>query len=483
MNFRAIRFIVGLLLVFSSLTMVPPAIIAGVTGGGALRAFGLAIAITLLAGAAVALPVRHVPTDLRVRDGFLVVALCWSVVSLSAALPLLLVSPPQISLTDAVFEAVSGLTTTGATVITDLDRLSPATLFYRQELQWLGGMGILVLAVAVLPMLRIGGMQIYRAETPGPMKDNKLTPRITETAKALWYIYLGLTILCIIAFMVAGMRPFDAIAHAFSTIATGGFSPYDASIGHFDSALIEAVCIIFMAIAGVNFGLHYLAWRRASIAPYAKNSEVRTYLAVLGTMAVVVAVYLAASQTFENFGEALRHGLFQVVSVGTSTGFVTDAFYLWPGFLPALLIIVSFMAGCAGSTSGGMKVIRVLLLYKQGVREIKRLIHPRAEMPIKVGGRTMPPRVMDAIWGFFSLYMVCFVVMSLILAGTGLDLVTAVSAVAACINNLGPALGEAGPHFADLNDTAKWVLSFAMLLGRLEIFTLLVLFTPGFWRD
>ncbi|MBN4078639.1 potassium transporter, partial [Gammaproteobacteria bacterium AH-315-C21] len=382
----------------------------------------------------------------------------------------------------ALFEAMSGLTTTGATVIVGIDHLPKALLFYRQELQWLGGMGIIVLAVAILPMFGIGGMQLYRAETPGPIKDNKLTPRITETAKALWYIYLGLTVACAVAYWAFGMSVFDAICHSFSTIAIGGFSTHDASIGYFNSFAIEGVAIVFMLLAGINFALHFVAVRSMSVTAYWADAEFRAYISVLFIVAVIACTYLYFNHTFDSAGDVIHHGIFQVVSIGTTAGFTTADYHTWPGFLPALLLLLSFVGGCAGSTGGGMKVIRVLLLIKQGSREILRLIHPNAEIPVKVGGVSLSPRVIGSVWGFFALYVLSFCFMSLLLAATGLDLVSAFSAVAACMNNLGPGLGEVGSNYASVSPVGKGILCFAMLLGRLEIFTLLVLLTPAFWR-
>jgi trk system potassium uptake protein TrkH len=386
------------------------------------------------------------------------------------------------SLTDAVFESISGLTTTGSTVIIGLDELPPSILYYRQQLQWLGGMGIIVLAVAVLPMLGIGGMQLYRAETPGPMKDTKLTPRITETAKALWYIYLGLTIACTLAYWAAGMDLFDAIGHAFSTVAIGGFSTHDASMGYFDSTLIEMVAVLFMLLSGANFALHFIAVNRHNPRVYLADSEFRFYLQVLLFVALVVTVTLYTTGTYPDWGEAFTKGLFQAVSIGTTAGFTTADYSLWPGFIAIVLLFTSFIGGCAGSTGGGIKVIRFLLLIKQGLREITRLVHPSAQIPIRVGAKTITPRVVEAVWGFFALYVASFTLMYLALALTGLDLMTAFSAVAASINNLGPGLAAVGTSYTGINDPAKWILCFAMLLGRLEIFTLLVLLSPAYWR-
>ncbi len=483
MQHAAIQRILGLLLMIFSLTQLPPMLVSLFYEDGNLMPFASAFLFTLLIGALLWFPVRRIRKEMRLRDGFIVVAMFWLVLGLSGSLPLMLSESPRLSVTDAVFEAMSGLTTTGATVITGLDELPRSILYYRQQLQWLGGMGIIVLAVAVLPMLGIGGMQLYRAETPGPMKDNKLTPRITETAKALWYIYLGLTAACALAYWAAGMSLFDAIGHSFSTVAIGGFSTHDLSMGHFNSPLIEYIAVVFMLLAGINFALHFLAWRSMSLAPYFNDEECRTYFKILLLTALVTIVYLYFMHTFGDFSEAFQRGLFQVVSIGTTTGFTTAEYHTWPGFLPVLLLLVSFIGGCAGSTGGGMKVIRALLLFKQGYREVVRLIHPSAMLPVKLGGKPLGERVIESVWGFFSLYVASFGIMALILTASGLDYVTAFSAVAACINNLGPGLGEVAAHYGDINDLAKWVLCFAMLLGRLEIFTMLVLLTPAFWRN
>jgi trk system potassium uptake protein TrkH len=389
---------------------------------------------------------------------------------------------PAMSFTDAVFESMSGLTTTGATVLTGLDFLPKSILFYRQQLQWFGGMGIIVLAVAVLPMLGVGGMQLYRAETPGPIKDTKLTPRITETAKALWWLYLTFTIICVIGYVIAGMGLFDAICHAFSTVAIGGFSTHDLSIGHFNSTAVDMVAIVFMFIAGINFSLHFFTWRNVSIRHYWHDPEFRAYAFVLLVLSSIVIGSLVFFKTYANANDSLINGLFQAVSIATTTGFTTANYSAWPGALPVLLIFASFVGGCAGSTAGGIKVVRWLLIAKQGAREIARLVHPSAEIPVKLGNKAVTYRVVDAVWGFFSVYIVVFGVMLLAMMSTGLDQITAFSAVAATLNNLGPGLGEVAAGFMTLSDPAKWIAVTGMLLGRLEIFTLLVLFTPTFWR-
>jgi len=474
--------ILGLLLMVFSIALLPPIFVSLIYQDSALQAFITALAITFAVGAALWLPVRHRRQELRTRDGFVVTVMFWLVLAVSGSLPLMLADNPGLSFTDAFFESMSGWTTTGATVLTGLDNLPQSILFYRQFLQWLGGMGIIVLAVAILPILGIGGMQLYRTETPGPMKDSKLTPRITETAKALWYIYLTLTISCALGFWIAGMSLFDAICHAFSTVAIGGFSTHDASIGYFDSGLIESVAMFFMIISAFNFALHFYAWRYRSIKHYFVDAEVRTLLIVLAIVAAVTVMTLINNQVYDTT-DALRFGLFELVSIATTTGFATADFSLWPIFLPFLLFFMAFMGGCAGSTGGGLKVIRVLLVYKQGSRELKRLIHPNAVIPIRIGGRPVDDRIVEAVWGFFSVYLMLYLIMCILLLATGMDFVSAFSAVGACMNNLGPGLGSVAAHYGEISDFAKWVLSFAMILGRLEIFTLLVLFTPTFWRQ
>ncbi|MEJ2619011.1 MAG: TrkH family potassium uptake protein [Candidatus Thiodiazotropha sp.] len=482
MHLLVVQRILGVLLMVFSLTMLPPLAISVWVDDGAILGFTDAFIVTLGLGVAFWAPVRNQSHDLRVRDGFLVVVLFWVVLGLIGSLPFMFAESFNISLTNAVFESVSGLTTTGATVIVGIDELPMSILYYRQQLQWLGGMGIIVLAVAVLPMLGIGGMQLYRAETPGPVKDNKLTPRITETAKALWFIYLGLTVSSMLAYWLAGMDLFDALGHAFSTVAIGGFSTHDESIGYYDSTVIEMIAVVFMLLSGVNFALHFLAFRRRSIRTYFEDPEFRGYIITLTAVIILVSIALFMMGVYGTWSESITRGIFQAVSIGTTTGFTTADYSLWPGFISILLLFSSFIGGCAGSTGGGIKVIRFLLLVKQGLREINRLIHPNAEIPIRVGNKTIPWRIVDAVWGFFALYVASFGVMYLALASTGLDLMTSFSAVAASINNLGPGLGDVGAHFDNLNDPAKWILCFAMLLGRLEIFTLLVLLTPAFWR-
>ncbi|VFM95256.1 MAG: trk system potassium uptake protein TrkH [Candidatus Kentron sp. G] len=482
MRFAVVLKILGLLLTVFSITMLPPTLVSIWYADGAAQSFLMAFLLIFCLGVVFWFPVRRIHQELRLRDGFVIVLLFWVSLTLSGAIPFMLATDPNMSLTNSFFESVSGLTTTGATVMTGIDHLPPSIQFYRQLLQWLGGMGVIVLAVAILPMLGIGGMQLYRAETPGPVKDSKLTPRITETAKALWYIYLGLTIFCALGYWVAGMSFFDAVCHSFATISIGGFSTHDASLGYFDNPLIEMIAVLFMTIAGINFSLHFAAWRGGNLNPYRKDSEARTFIMLLLGISAITSGYLYFSGTFETLWSALRNGLFQAVSITTTTGFTTVGYNAWPSFLPVLLLFASFIGGCAGSTGGGLKVIRVMLLFKQGMREIVRLIHPNALVPIKIGTTVLPQRVVDAIWGFLGWYVAAFASTLLALMATGLDQVTAFSAVAACINNMGPGLGEVSAHFNTISDTAKWILCLAMLLGRLEIFTLLVILSPSFWR-
>jgi trk system potassium uptake protein TrkH len=481
-TFLAIQRVLGYLVMIFSFTMLTPIFISVIFNDGTWIYFAISFFIILGSGATIWFPVRTEERELRLRDGFLVVALFWVVLGLFGSAPLLLSADPSMRFTDAVFESISGLTTTGATVLTDLDSLPQAILFYRQQLQWLGGLGIIVLAVAVLPMLGVGGMQLYRAETPGPVKDTRLTPRITETAKALWYVYLGITLVCGLSYWAAGMNAFDALCHAFSTVAIGGFSTHDASMAYFQSPLIEMIAVVFMFIAGVNFSLHFLAWRHRRLTSYLIDPEFRGYVKMLGGLTAIVLIYLYLTGHYATLGETFTKGLFQVVSIGTTTGFVTDDFVGWPGALPVLLIFSSFIGGCAGSTAGGMKVIRWLLMYKQGLREVQRLVHPSAAITVKLGDKVLDNRVVDAVWGFFAVYVVVFSILMLVLLASGVDQVTAFSSIAATLNNLGPGLGEVANGYGDLDTISKWALVCAMLLGRLEIFTLLVLITPTFWR-
>lgn len=483
--------VLGILLTLFSMTMLPPLVVGFIYKDGALLPFVGALVATLATGFALFWPVRHDRSSPRLRDGFVIVVLFWMVLGIFGSLPYYLYKPLELSVVAAIFESMSGLTTTGATLIVGLDDLPHSILFYRQQTQWLGGMGIIVLAIAVLPMLQIGGLNLYKAETPGLSKD-KLTPRIASTAKALWYIYMSLTICCALSYMAAGMNTFDAISHSFSTVAIGGFSTHDASIGYFNSSAVEMVAVIFMLISGVNFGLHFMvvrninfrrnkSFKNYSFRHYLADEELRAYGVIIVALTLLTCGYLYFTET-SNLSDSFIDGLFHVVSIGTTTGFTSAEYFNWPGFLPVLLLFASFAGGCSGSTGGGMKVIRVLLLFKQGQRELRRLLHPSAMIMVKVGGRPISNRLIDLVWGFFATYLALLAIMLLLLMAAGLNQETAFSAVVACLNNLGPGLGDVAANYSQLSDFSLVVLSFAMLFGRLEIFTFLVLFIPAFWR-
>jgi trk system potassium uptake protein len=482
MTLLTVQRILGMFLALFSATLLPPAAISLWFRDGHWNVFVESFAIVLAIGFVLWWPVRHNRRELRVRDGFLVVALFWMALGLSGAVPFLLARDPSLGLTDAVFESTSALTTTAATILGQLDTLPPSILYYRHQLQWFGGLGIVVLAVAVLPMLGVGGMQLYQAELPGPVKDTKLTPRITQTAKALWYIYFGITVTCAVGYWAAGMTVFDAVCHSFSTVSSGGMSTHAASLGHFDSLMIEAIAILFMIIGSVNFSLHFVAWRERGLRVYGGDPEFKGYLWLTAILSAMLAVALFSAQAYAEMPEAMRKAVFHAVSFISTTGFSTDTFAMWPVGLPVLLIFSSFIGGCGGSTAGGIKAVRWLLMYKQGSREIQRLVHPNAEIPVKLGGKVIDARIVDSVWGFFAVYVVVFVVLILIMLATGLDQVSAFSAVAAALNNLGVGLGEVASSFGTLAPVAKWATICAMVLGRLEIFALLVLVTPAFWR-
>lgn len=473
--------VLGLLLSIFSVTMLVPALVSLGYRDGSAQSFFSGFLVTLFIGLIFYLPLRNYRAPIKLRDGFVIVVMFWTVLGLFGAIPLYLDETVNLSIAQSVFESMSGFTTTGATVIVGLDSLPQGILIYRQFVQWLGGMGIIVLAVAILPLLGIGGgMQLFRAETPGPQKE-KITPRVADTAKILWYVYLCLTFVCMVCYWIAGMPLFDAIGHSFSTVAIGGFSTHDASIGYYNSEAIEMIAVVFMLISGVNFALHYLTWRSRSLRVYFEDTEFKVFILLLLVLSAVTVCYLYFTDTTD-FRNSFFNGLFQVVSIATTTGFTTAEYFNWPGFLPVLLLFASFVGGCAGSTGGGMKVIRVLLLFKQGYRELTRMVHPAAVVPVKVGRKSMPPQVIDAVWGFFATYVAVFALLLLLLMATGLNQETAFSAVVACLNNLGPGLGEISLNYSSLDSMQLSLLCIAMLLGRLEIFTLLILLTPVFWR-
>ncbi len=481
MSLSFISRLIGVILLVFSLALLPPLLFALLDREAEFGSLLETLLFCLGTGTVLWLISRREHHRIRTRDGFLLVTLLWVVVGLAGSLPLMLVL--HMGLAAAFFESVSAFTTTGATVISGLDQLPRSILLFRQELQWLGGIGVVVSAVALMPMLGIGGMQLYKAETAGPIKDEKLTPRIAHTARVLWRIYGAMTLLCAVSYWVAGMSLFDAICHSLATVSTGGFSTHDASIGYFHSSAIESVAVIFMLLGAISFNVHYLAIRKGSLLAFWQSIEVRVFLLLVLVMILVIGASLYLQGAQPSLPAALRYSTFETVSVVTSTGFGIGDFSRWPGMLPVLLIFISFVGGCAGSTAGGMKVIRFILLSKQALLEILRLVHPRMSRQVKLGGKVVKERVVSAVWGFFAVYVAAFVLFLLLLMADGLDQVTAFGAVATSMNNLGPGLGKVATDFTALNDFGLVLTALAMLLGRLEIFTILVLLSPAFWQE
>ena len=480
MQIKSVIRILGLLLMLFSLAIIPPIIVSVLYEDNETWSFFYALILIFVSGLLLWLPAMQAKSDLKLRDGFIIVVLFWFVLSSFASLPMILSESLNITITNAIFESISGLTTTGATILNEIDNLPKSILFYRQYLQWLGGLGIIVLAVAVLPMLGVGGMQLYKAEVAGPIK-NKITPRITETAKWLWIVYLAMTLICGLSYYFAGMSLFDSICHSFSTIAIGGVSTHTESFGFFYNQWVELVAIFFMIAACLNFSLHYLAFKNKSLAVY-KNDNEAYFFVFLTILVSALTILYAYNQSLDlNTREIIKH-TFYAVSISTTTGFTNSNYYTYIGFLPLLLILFSFIGGCAGSTAGGMKAIRVMLLLKQGYRELKRLVHPNSKIKVKVGDSAINERTLETIWGFFAIYVFVFITVMLLLMLSGLDFLTSFSAVAATINNLGPGQGDVILNYAGLTDLNKWILSFSMIVGRLEIFTLLVIFIPDFWK-
>lgn len=475
--------VLGAVLMLFSIAFLMPLVTALWFRDGSAWAFVESGLITLGTGFLLWLASRHFKRELKARDGFLLVVLVWTGMAAFATLPLLR-GIAGLSFTDAYFETMSGLSTTGATVLVGLDRLPQGINLWRHELNWLGGMGIIVLAVAILPLLGVGGREMYKAETPGPMKDSKLTPRITETAKNLWLVYLGITIACIVSLRLAGLSWFDAVCHAFAAMGLGGFSTHDDSVGYFNSPAVEAVLIVFMLIAGMNFATHFLAWRDKSLKPYRYDSEAKAFLLLVLGSSVGIAAYLVSMGVYDNFWTALRHASFNLVSIATDCGFSSVDFNQWPIFAPLWMLFLSCISASSGSTGGGIKMIRTLIVIKQGWREMRHLLHPSGIFPVKIGGAVIPNKVVFSVQGFIFIYFYSVIGLSFLLMLSGLDFVSAFSAVIACINNAGPGLNQVGPagNYQGLTDFQTWVCSFTMLLGRLELFTLLIVFTPAFWR-
>ncbi|VCU70485.1 Trk system potassium uptake protein TrkH [Pigmentiphaga humi] len=479
--------VLGLIIVLFAATMAIPLGVSVHFGDGARHAFTEAMAVSAAIGLAMHLLTRRSRRELTPRDGFLLVSLVWSTLAAIAALPLLLYyhqAGMALSVTDAYFEAMSGLTTTGATVLSGLDGLPHSINVWRCTLIWIGGMGILVLAVAILPMLGAGGSQIFRAELPGPMKDEKLTPRITGTAKGLYAIYMLFSLLCALAYRAAGMSWYDAYCHMASTIGLGGFSNRDAGFAAFNSPAVEFVSLVFMIIAGISFTVHFQAFRRHSLGPYGRSTEAKAYLAALAIGVALITVLLYTRGVYDSAWTAFRYALFNTVSVATTTGFANTDYSSWPIFAPVLMLVLSCFATSAGSTGGGIKMIRLIILIKQARREFIHILHPRAINPIRVGGLPVSNQVVYSVLAYILLYWASLMTLTMAMLFTDLEPVTAFTAVLASLNNTGPGLGMVGPmgSFAELSDVQTWICTFAMLIGRLELFAVLVLFTRAFWR-
>ena len=475
--------VLGAIITVFGISMLAPLCYSELMLDGAERAYDEAAIATIGAGVSLWFISRYWRRELKNRDGILLVVLVWTVLPIFAALPLHIYIQ-DLSFTDAYFEAMSGLTATGATVLSGLDELPNSINLWRAQLHWIGGLGVIVLVVAILPMLGVGGRQMFKAETPTPMKDNKLTPRMTETAKGLWVVYIILTLACISVFWTLGMSPFDAVVHAFSVMGLGGFSSHDASMGYFDSAALEAAVACFALIAGLNFATHFSVMRSHSFAPYRMDPEIRWFLGTVVSSCLALAVLLWARDIFLDFPSALRYAAFNTISVATTLGFSTTDYGGWPFFAGLWMLFLCSFSTSAGSTGGGIKMLRAMLLYKQVYREMKRLIHPHAHFPMQVGETEVPNKIVYAVLAFAFIYVASIVFLSFVLSFTGLDVLTAFSAIVATINNTGPGLGQVGPAttYSNLNDFQTWVCTFAMLLGRLELFTLLVVLTPAFWR-
>jgi trk system potassium uptake protein TrkH len=472
----------ALVMMVFAVTMLAPLVMAVWQLDPALWSFVISALATFVLGALLWLATRRFKRELKTRDGLTLVALTWVALPAVAGFPLWHFLP--IDFTKAYFEAASGLTTTGGTVLSGLEYLPRSINLWRHLLSWLGGMGIIVLAVAILPMLGVGGMQIYRAEMPGPMKDSKLTPRIGQTAKLLWAVYAGLTAACIVCLRFAGMNWFDAVCHGFSALALGGFSTYDASIGHFNSLPIEMVLTVFQILAALNFATHYLAWSQRGVMAYFRDAEAKAILSVLVASCIGISLFLYSKGSYADFPSALRHTTFNLVSIAVDSGLHTQDYSRWPIFAPMWMMFLSCLVASSGSTGGGIKMIRTLVLAKQANRELNQLVHPNMVRPLKVGGIVIANRVVFAVLAFVFLYFMSIVSLIFVQLASGLDFMTSLTAIIACINNAGPGLGLVGPgsNYGVLSDFQTWVCSAAMLLGRLEVFTILVLFTPTLWR-
>jgi trk system potassium uptake protein len=475
--------VMGSLLMLFALYFLLPVLTALIYREAAALQFLIAAGVTGAVGLVLRVLTARFRTELKPRDGYLLVTACWLAVTAAATMPLLMLIR-GLSFTDAFFETMSGLTTTGATVLSGLEYLPHSVNLWRHALSWLGGMGIIVLAVAVLPLLGVGGMQMYRAETPGPVKDAKLTPRIIEAAKLLWLVYAGITLACIAALYAAGMSLFDAICHAFSTLSLGGFSTYDANVGHFNSPRIEFVLMVFMLLAAMNFATHFVAIRKGDASAYSRDPEMRWMLVWILSSCAGVAAFIWNAGVYQSYWIALRHASFNLISIATDCGFVSTDYGRWPIFAPMWMLFLSCVCANTGSTGGGIKMFRSLVLIKQSFREMFTLVHPQAVAPLKIAGQVVGNRIVFSVLAFIFLYFMTIVILTFALLASGLDLTSAVTAIIACINNAGPGLNVVGPagNYGALSDFQTWVCTAAMFLGRIEIFTMVVLFTPAFWR-
>ena len=483
MRTLAIARTLGLLLLIFSISLLPPMAVYGWYQQGAIYPFIITFILTFGVGILLWAPARAARAELKARDGFLVVVLVWLVACLAGAVPFYLYFYPDLSFTDALFESVSGLSTSGATVLTHLDTLPHSILYYRQQLTLLGGIGIVVIALSILPVLGIGGMQLYIAETAGPVKTSRLRPRLRQTAKSLWLIYLGLVVCCALAYWLAGMPLFDAISQSFSAIATAGFSTHDQNLAYYHSHTIEAITVIFMILGSTNFGLHYQFFKQRRLSVYWRDPEFIMYLKILAAVSVITLATLSIYGLYHhNLVKITADSIFTVTSVATTSGFELINLDDWPTFLPFLIMITCLIGGCGGSTSGGIKVLRFLLLKRQGERELQRLIHPQGVFSIYLGGQPLPENIIQGVWGFVGIFLVLFILIILALLAAGLDFRTAFGSAAGAIANAGLGLGKTAVTFETINNPSKWILTFAMFAGRLEILTILVLFTRGYWR-
>lgn len=483
MRIAAIFRTLGLLLLIFSVSLLPPMLVYAWYREGFIYPFAVTFLLTFSAGLLLWMLTHRVHSDLKARDGFLVVVSIWLVACGVGAVPFFIYFYPHLSFTDALFESVSGLSTTGATIFEHLDTMPHSILYYRQQLTLLGGVGIVVIALAILPVLGIGGMQLYAAETAGPVKTSRLRPRLQQTAKALWLIYLSLVICCALAFWLAGMGPFDAISQSFSTIATAGFATHDNSIAHYHSHLIEGIAIVFMILGSTNFGLHYQFFREKRLSVYWRDQEFIMYLKILGTVAVVAMLTLWLYGFYEHhIGKVVANSAFTVASVITTTGFMTVSLDQWPTFLPYLVMLFCLIGGCGGSTSGGIKVLRFMIIKRQCGRELQRLIHPQEVFSPYLGDQPLSEKIIQGIWGFTAIFFILLVIIILGLLACGLDFRTAFGSAAGTLTNTGLGLGKTAVTFKNINDPAKWILTFSMFAGRLEILTILVLFRRDYWR-